>query len=66
MKTATYASYTHIEVYRNGELERSLGIYNKSKVDKNRFIKAMFNEVTKAAYANPQNVYYIQLRRYDD
>ena len=66
MKTATYASYAHIEVYRNGELERTLGIYNKSKVDKNRFIKAMFNEVSKAAYANPHNNYYIQLRRYDE
>jgi hypothetical protein len=65
-RIATYASYTHIEVYRNGKLERSLGIYNKSKVDKNRFIKAMFNEVTKAAYANPHNTYYIQLRRYDE
>ena len=66
MKTATYASYTHIEVYRNGKLEKSLGIYNKSKADKSRAIKTMFNEVTKAAYANPQNVYYIELKRYDE
>ena len=42
-----------------------IALYIK-KVDKNRFIKAMFNEVTKAAYANPHNTYYIQLRRYDE
>ena len=65
-KPATYASYTHIEVYRNGELERILGIHNKSKADKSRSIKTIFQEVTKAAYANPHNTYYIQLRRYDE
>ena len=53
------------EVYCNGVMVRRQYIrsQNGTRPEKQQIMKRLFNEVTKAAKFNPENIYWVDLKR---
>jgi len=62
----TYNTYAH--VFINGSIERIQRLDGKAntKSERKRVLKSIFSELKPLAARNPQNTYYVEIRRVEN
>lgn len=62
----TYNTYAH--VFINGSIERIQRLDGKAntKSERKRVLKSIFSELKPLAAKNPQNTYYVEIRRVEN